>query len=728
MSLNVANLFYVLKSNRGSSERPQLKSLDKFPKEVQGRLIKADVVKVQGEQALIKLEGGELIRLKTDLKLTEGLRLKLFATDDNIAELVSVNVKQNTSLKDQLQRFAQAVDIRQNLRPKDIIGQQIKLTPAPNNTQTLKAGSTLTGQITSGVEPKTQTQNIQIQQQNYGLQVPPVQDEGSQIKVKVISNTEVEILDVKTPKELTQKQETVTQQQPTTLPRKVKLLTDQLDKIPPYKAVVAKLLPKASITISANNQVVQNTQATTNQQQAIHIQHVKLPSGRLISLEVQGNPLPEGSELVLEANSKGQLQIKDVKIPAPASTSAQASSLPVSTQKRSERQETQLINQETKASAKQISSEAVAPQSKAVAEAVAPQSKAVAEAVIAKQMTAPTQPTTHLTAKPILPTDSNAITTAQKSTEVDAPQIRPAKITETATELAKGITIDATKNIEILEAKVIAKIKPGVYSIELSKGERLTIATDKPLYPNMNLMLKSVAGSNLQLVSLSQPELTAPQNNLLQLSRNLNGLEKVLDQVDAQTSDKIKKSLPSLDRDFAPKILQFTQAVAQQNAEQVFGKEVMNLLRALGLEPQINQDFSNLQQATRLEAEGWKSFIFPYVEDNQSAPKQGGLYWKNGQNNKNSQERETEFLVELELTNLGTVHVDGYMNKREIDINLRMTEKLSDEEKREITKIVHQVSETFNIYAKVQFFDSPELKNDPLEKLINNRLTWDLKI
>lgn len=717
MSLNVANLFYVLKSNRGSSERPQLKSLDKFPKEVQGRLIKADVVKVQGEQALIKLEGGELIRLKTDLKLTEGLRLKLLATDDNIAELVSVNVKQNTSLKDQLQRFAQAVDIRQNLRPKDIIGQQIKLTPAPNNTQTLKAGSTLTGQITSGVEPKTQTQNIQIQQQNYGLQVPPVQDEGSQIKVKVISNTEVEILDVKTPKELTQKQEAVTQQQPPILPRKVKLLTDQLDKIPPYKAVVAKLLPKASVTISANNQVVQNTQATTNQQQAIHIQHVKLPSGRLISLEVQGNPLPEGSELVLEANTKGQLQIKDVKIPAPTSTSAQASTLPVSTQKFPEGQETQLINQETKASAKQISSEAIAPQS-----------KAVAEAVVAKQITAPTSPTTHLTVKPILPTGSNAITTAQKNTEVDAPQILPARITETATELAKGITTDATKNIEILEAKVIAKIKPGVYSIELSKGERLTIATDKPLYPNMNLMLKSVAGGNLQLVSLSQPELTAPQNNLLQLSRNLNGLEKVLDQVDAQTSDKIKKSLPSLDRDFAPKILQFTQAVAQQNAEQVFGKEVMNLLRALGLEPQINQDFTNLQQATRLEAEGWKSFIFPYIEDNQSAPKQGGLYWKNGQNNKNSQERETEFLVELELTNLGTVHVDGYMNKREIDINLRMTEKLSDEEKREITKIVHQVSETFNIYAKVQFFDSPELKNDPLEKLINNRLTWDLKI
>lgn len=709
MSLNnVANLFHVLKSSTQTLDRPQLESKDDFPKESVGRLVKAEVVKAQGDQALVKLDSGELIRLKTDLKLDQGMRLKLLIQQDKLAELVSVNVKQNDGLKEQLGRFTQAVSIQQNLKPKDLIGQQIKITPQPTNTTQLKAGTTLTGQVTTAVEPKTQTQNLQIQKNDFALQVPPVQDKGSQIQVKVISPTEVEVLDVKNPKELEQLKQASNNpqaQQAASAPRKVRLLTETMDKIPPFKKVVADLVPKASVTVSSKNDItnelVQKQPQIQAQQQQIHIQHVKLPSGRLVTLEVQGKALPEGTQIVLEANSNGRLNIKDLKLPV-QQNSQQPTTVQASVQKTVEGQPLAPTTAETK------------PVPQTTNQAPVDTSKPIQTAEVIKQVT-PTMTETKSAPADVKTTVEKALSPLQTEVKQQS-EISP-----------KEARIEQQK-VDILEARVIGKVRQGVYELKLSTGEQVQIASDKALYKNMQLTVRTVVGGNLELMSVNQPGLNTTQNALLKLTHKLEGLDKIMQEVDKDTAQDIKKQLPSLDRDFAPKIINFAQAVASAKAEEFFGRDVMNMLRALGLEPNISQDFSNMQQASKVEADGWRSFIFPYVEDQHSNPKQGGFYWKNHTNEDDESGNKTEFLMDLHLSNLGTVQVDGYMNNKEIQINLHMTETLSETEKKDITEILHKATQSFDVYGKISFIQQPEIENRALDKLINYRNSWNIEV
>src|SRR5690606_22651371 len=88
-------------------------------------------------------------------------------------------------------------------------------------------------------------------------------------------------------------------------------------------------------------------------------------------------------------------------------------------------------------------------------------------------------------------------------------------------------------------------------------------------------------------------------NQLLKFSLRWEALEtasNALAQKAPALAQRIVGRLPLVDEAFIPRLLLFVDMGSHQNLELAFGSEVLNMLRALGLDGMLPQDFGQLQQ------------------------------------------------------------------------------------------------------------------------------------
>lgn len=117
-------------------------------------------------------------------------------------------------------------------------------------------------------------------------------------------------------------------------------------------------------------------------------------------------------------------------------------------------------------------------------------------------------------------------------------------------------------------------------------------------------------------------------------------------------------------------LLPYLDALQRNDPARAFGRDELLLLRALGRD--IGADFMQMQSLSQPTPEGWRGMLFPYLETPSSDPRQGGFFWRRQKNEDDpAKPSSTRFVVQLGLSQLGEVQLDGLLAYPELWLKLR---------------------------------------------------------
>lgn len=196
-----------------------------------------------------------------------------------------------------------------------------------------------------------------------------------------------------------------------------------------------------------------------------------------------------------------------------------------------------------------------------------------------------------------------------------------------------------------------------------------------PLPPGTQLSVRMENAATATILSLTLPPQAQKAHTLNTLGHQWQALQQGLALLQQQApahAAGLRAALPQL-ANLLPGLMVFTNALRTGKTEDAFGREVTTLLKAMGadLSPQIQQ-LAQLQQRPEPGADSqWRGTLFPYVEAPGDDPRQGGFFWRREKKDDPRAPTHTRFVVEVEMSTLGPLQLDGLITYPEIWLKLR---------------------------------------------------------
>ncbi|TKW60708.1 MAG: hypothetical protein DI628_07365 [Blastochloris viridis] len=147
-----------------------------------------------------------------------------------------------------------------------------------------------------------------------------------------------------------------------------------------------------------------------------------------------------------------------------------------------------------------------------------------------------------------------------------------------------------------------------------------------------------------------------------------------LQQQSPQMAERLRASLPQLSN-MLPGLIAFTNALRTNDPEKALDREAARILKAMGIDlsSDISQ-LSQLQQRPSPQADHqWRGTLFPYVEAPGEDPRQGGFFWRREKKDDPRAPTSTRFVVEVDMSNMGALQLDGLVTYPDIWLKLRRT-------------------------------------------------------
>jgi hypothetical protein len=141
----------------------------------------------------------------------------------------------------------------------------------------------------------------------------------------------------------------------------------------------------------------------------------------------------------------------------------------------------------------------------------------------------------------------------------------------------------------------------------------------------------------------------------------------------------VKSRLPNLGDSFLPNMMRLADAVQTNNLEALLGREALNVLRQTGLDGPLMNDLSQLQTLhQKHDLDGWRALPFPFWDDERDEPGQGGFFWRNDdeEERRPGTPASVRFVVQLSMSQLGPLQLDGLIRGTEMRLKLRSLEDL----------------------------------------------------
>ena len=245
-----------------------------------------------------------------------------------------------------------------------------------------------------------------------------------------------------------------------------------------------------------------------------------------------------------------------------------------------------------------------------------------------------------------------------------------------------------------------------------------------------------------------QPGTTAPQTALplpegargaiSQLSTQWNALSELVQLMQNIEGTPIEmalsKGLSNLHGNFTAGLVQFMSILRKGgDIGKWLGKDVQEQLELLGkteLLGRLNHDMGMLSRLFNEPQTNWQGLLFPVMHENQ--PQQVHLFIKKDEENKKGGGGSgTRFVVELDLTNLGPMQLDGLVKKREqqtyFDLVIRTHDALATSMENDIQAIYARAQEGAGFTGNIYFRTEPVFSINPLEE-IQRQLPGDSSI
>lgn len=281
------------------------------------------------------------------------------------------------------------------------------------------------------------------------------------------------------------------------------------------------------------------------------------------------------------------------------------------------------------------------------------------------------------------------------------------------------------------QAMVIAADGKGQMTLSLQNGLTVNVQSNQPLPVGTQVMLGMKSNGEVQVTGLLLPAADAKASLISKLLVGWEGLDKAiarLQETNPAAAQTVLKPLPSLARGLLPGFVQFMNAVKSAQLEDLFNKDAIEALRSVGVEGQMRQDVQQMHALHQKSQEDatWRSFIFPYVEDQQDQnPKQGSFYWRS---EKDGDESSHRFVLNMALSELGALQLDGLVKGKSLYLKVRTLQELTPEVIQGLQEVVATTLEKLDWQGATRVEHTSTFTVDPLSDMTQTRSTFDVKV
>lgn len=221
-----------------------------------------------------------------------------------------------------------------------------------------------------------------------------------------------------------------------------------------------------------------------------------------------------------------------------------------------------------------------------------------------------------------------------------------------------------------------------------------------------------------QLLAVTLPEAAAKAMTLSTLGSQWAALSGALGALQAQNpalAAQARRQLPQL-ANLLPGLMRLLEALPQADTATVLGQEAARTAQALG--HTLDADLAQLATLTQRPEDGsWRSVVFPYYENPDGQPKQGGFFWRREAEDDPRGSSNARFVAELELTGLGPMQLDGLLSYPALWLKLRSHTPLENADAQGLTDLVTNLLDQFGLEGGISLETTTTFPINPAQEI-----------
>lgn len=276
----------------------------------------------------------------------------------------------------------------------------------------------------------------------------------------------------------------------------------------------------------------------------------------------------------------------------------------------------------------------------------------------------------------------------------------------------------------------VTQQKPdGRLILTFDKGVTVEVQAQRLLPVGSKLSIQIMPDGHAEIIDMSLPRGSERSNTLMRYAvswENLQNAAEELSRSNPEAHRKLVNTLPRANENLLPQLIQFSNAVAQQNLQAMLGDELVNVLRALGLDGMLQSDLSQMnavQQQRADNPDSWRALLFPYWDDQEGQAKQGGFFWRRHHRDDAEDAAPDEgtlrFVLNVQMSELGHTQLDGLMQEHEnLYLKLRTQQPLSDDEKTGLRGLVSKSLDALGLEGRIIIENVSFFEVDPLHDML----------
>lgn len=246
-------------------------------------------------------------------------------------------------------------------------------------------------------------------------------------------------------------------------------------------------------------------------------------------------------------------------------------------------------------------------------------------------------------------------------------------------------------------------------------GTVMTWQVNQIQIPQATEQAAPIMGSSGVLAAASQ--FTAEWSALDELSTLLHGMQT------SAAAQTLQRMVPHIGSNFSAGLLFFMSVLRRGDVSEWMGRDMIEQLERMGKGDLIQRLGNDMNAVRSMFAEqqpgSWQALFFPVMVDKQLQHAQ--MYLKPDEQDKKDGGRGTRFIVELELSNLGPMQMDGLVKKREgrtqFDLVLRTMAEMPENIKNDIYGIFENAQQVTGLSGSLNFRMVQEFPVNPLEEI-----------
>lgn len=268
----------------------------------------------------------------------------------------------------------------------------------------------------------------------------------------------------------------------------------------------------------------------------------------------------------------------------------------------------------------------------------------------------------------------------------------------------------------------VESVTPGGFPILKTDDSHFVIKTPASIPVGSVAIFQATPLTPEQIIASLQPQTTTtarpgkdgiapPFDPLLSpLWPALNEALQAIEQSNPAMAQAIRHSLPTPTQHLVPTALFFLAALRTGSVDNWLGGNTLKALQAAGkkeLADRLGGDFGKISSQSREAlADDWRSISIPLMHDDQISQMQLYIRRQHDQDSggkDGDKKPATRFLLNLQLSRMGEMQLDGFVQKKHFDVILRSEDKLPFDMRQELMKRFALGLEQVNMQGGISF-------------------------